>query len=109
MKGQRLLADGHNHQAAIVLERAAQVEPRKSSIREAFARALFNSGQTDRAKEEFAMVVELDPSNDYGYFGLGLCHARQGELTVARGHLKLAVVMRPEVDAYRQALNRLTC
>lgn len=107
VRGKRLLEDGHPHQAAVVLERATAVEPRKVSIREAFARALFNSGQTDRAKEQFAMVLELDPSNDYGYFGLGLCHARTGNVPAARGQLKLAVAMRPDIRFYREALNRL--
>lgn len=106
-RGRRLLAEGHAHQAALILERAAGIEPRKGSIREALARALFNSGQFERAREEFALVVEIDPSNDYGHFGLALCHARAGELDVARGHLKMAIAMRPEVEAYQEALQRL--
>jgi Flp pilus assembly protein TadD len=107
VRGKKLLDDGYPHQAAVVLERATLSEPRKSSIREALARALFNSGQTDRAEEQFALVVDLDPSNDYGYFGLGLCHARKGNVAAARGQLKLAVAMRPDIASYREALDRL--
>jgi Flp pilus assembly protein TadD len=107
MEGRRLLAQGNPHQAAVVLERAASAEPRKVSIREALARALYNSGHTGRAQEEFAMVLEIDPSNDYGHFGLGLCHAHLGNVEAARAHLKLAVAMRPDHKAYRDALESL--
>ncbi len=107
IKGRELLESGHHHQAVIVLERATLVEPDKTSIRETLARALYNSGQTDRAGEEFARVLELDPSNDYAYFGLGLCHARMGRRVRAIGQLKIAVAMRPDHEHYRRALLRL--
>lgn len=106
-KGKELLATGHAHQAAVVLERAAEMEPDKTSIREALARALYNSGQTHRAQEQFATVLEIDPANDYCHFAIGLCHAKTGNLQIARGHLKMAVVMRPELDFYSDALKRL--
>ena len=106
-RGRRLLAEGNTHSAVIVLERAAIAEPKKASIREALARALFNSGQTTKAKEEFSMVIELDPSNDFGYFGLGLCYARAGKWAEARGQIKLAIAMRPEIERYRDALRGL--
>ena len=104
LRGRDLLTRGHHHQAATVLERASLLEPEKTSIREDLARALYLSGQKARAGEEFARVVELDPSNDYAHFGLGLCLMRTGERDAARGHLRLATVMRPEVEAYRDAL-----
>jgi len=47
--------------------------------------------------------VELEPTNDYAHFGLGLTLARVGERARARGHLKLAVAMRP-LDEYQEAL-----
>jgi len=36
---------------------------------------------------------------------LGLCLLRQGDAVGARRHLKLAVAMRPEMAAYRDALS----
>jgi Flp pilus assembly protein TadD len=108
MKGRKLLEEGHPHQAVIALEKASLLEPNKMSIREALARALYNSGQTKRAGEEFARLVEAEPANDYGHFGLGLCHLRTGKRSLARGHLKLAVVLRPDYGLYREALDRLT-
>lgn len=107
IRARALLADGHALEAAKLLQRASAAEPAKASIRETLARALYNSGQTRRAAEEFAAAVELDPSNDYAYFGLGLCRARTGDRSAAVGHLKIAVAMRPDVEAYRDALRRL--
>lgn len=106
-KGRRLLALEHPHQAAIVLERAAAIEPAKNSIREALARAFYNSGQFGRAREQFAAVVEINPSNAYAHFGYALCLARTGDRAAAIGHLKMARVMRPDSELYREALERL--
>jgi len=106
-KGLGLLAGGHNHQAAVILEKARRMEPSKASIREALARALYNSGQTRRAAEEFACTLDLDPADDYANFGLALCRARLGDKASAIGLLKIALAMRPESEDYRVALHRL--
>lgn len=101
------LAEGHPHQAVMLLERAKLEEPDKGSIREALGRALYMTGRWARARREFAKAVALDPVNDYAHFGLGLSCARTGERTRAIAHLRLAVAMRPR-DEYREALERLT-
>jgi tetratricopeptide (TPR) repeat protein len=91
----------------VALERARDAAPRHGSVREALGRAYYGSGRTAAAEAEFSEALEIDPSNDYAHFGLGLCLARGGERVRALGHLRLAVVMRPEVDTYRQALDRI--
>jgi tetratricopeptide (TPR) repeat protein len=106
-RGSELLAAGHAHQAVIALERARDAAPGHGSVREALGRAYYGAGRTSAAEAEFSEALEIDPSNDYAHFGLGLCLARGGEPTRAVGHLRLAVVMRPEVDTYRQALDRV--
>jgi tetratricopeptide (TPR) repeat protein len=106
-RGSELLAAGHAHQAVISLEQARDAAPRHGSVREALGRAYYGAGRTSAAAAEFAEALEIDPSNDYAHFGLGLCLARAGKRTRALGHLRLAVVMRPEVDTYRQALDRI--
>ena len=106
-RGSQLLAAGHAHQAVISLEQARDAAPGHGSVREALGRAYYGAGRTDAATAEFAEALEIDPSNDYAHFGLGLCLARSGERTLAVGHLRLAVAMRPEVDTYRQALERV--
>ena len=106
-RGSRFLADGHPHQAAMLLSRARLMEPEKASIREALARALYMSGRSAWARREFAKAVQIDPVNDYAHFGLALACERTGQRTRAIAHLKLAIAMRPGAEEYRQALARL--
>jgi len=106
-RGVELLEDGSFSEATVPLAEAARQAPEKSSVREALGRAYYGAGRTSAAEAEFSEALEIDPSNDYAHFGLGLCLARGGERARAIGHLRLAVVMRPEVDTYRQALDRV--
>jgi Tfp pilus assembly protein PilF len=106
-RGSALLSGGHYHQAVIVLERAREQEPGKASIREALARAYYAVRRHAAARDEFEAALEIDPTNDYAHFGLALCLERTGQIDSARGHAKLAVVMRPEDENYRRALERI--
>jgi tetratricopeptide (TPR) repeat protein len=106
VRGQALLRDRHNAQAAVVLERAARVEPGKGSILEALGRAYFNSGQHGRAAETFEALLEVDPSAHYGHFALGLSLSRLGRDQDARKHLRLAVALDPSSELYRKALQK---
>jgi Flp pilus assembly protein TadD len=106
-RGQDLLRARHNAQAAVVLERAARVEPGKGSILEALARAYYDSGQPARAAVTFEALIEVDPSAHYGHLGLGLSLERLGRLGEARTHLRLAAAMDPQNVTYRRALARV--
>ncbi|MGH2771770.1 MAG: tetratricopeptide repeat protein [Actinomycetota bacterium] len=106
-RGLELLDSGHNHQAAIALERARELEPEKASIREALARAFYNSGQIKNAEKEFEAALQIDPADHYGHFGLGLCRARLGDKAGAIGMIKMALAMRPDSEDYQHALRRL--
>ena len=106
-KGSEFLANGHPHQAVVVLERAAAVEPDKGSIREALGRALYMTGRWADAANEFEKAVDIEPVNHYAHFGLGLACAKTGDLVRAVAHLRLAVAM-DEREEYREALERLT-
>jgi Flp pilus assembly protein TadD len=106
-RGLEMLAGGHPHQAAMLLGRAKLLEPEKASIREALGRALFMAGRAGRARREFAKAVQIDPASDYAHFGLALACERTGERSRAIGHLKLAIAMRPGVEHYERALDRL--
>ena len=105
-EGARLLASAEPRAAVSALERARDLEPDKGSVRETLARAYFQAGRYSAATDEFARAVELDPTNDYAHFGLALCLLRTGQRVEARGHLRLAVAMRP-LDLYRETLARL--
>ncbi|HET8570896.1 MAG TPA: tetratricopeptide repeat protein [Candidatus Limnocylindria bacterium] len=106
-RGSRLLAQHHPGAAAVVLERAARLEPGKASILEALGRAYYNQGQAALAADRFRQIVDRDPVAHYSHFGLGLAYRRLGETDAARRHLKLAVALKPENEDYRRALGRL--
>ena len=106
-RGTALLARRHAAQAAVVLVRAAAIEPGKGSILEPLGRALFMSGQLDRAVETFEALLEIDPSNHYAHYALGRSLIRLGRRPEARTHLKLAVALAPESRLYRGGLERL--
>ena len=106
-RGSQMLADRHPGAAAVLLERALVLEPGKASILEALGQAYFNQGNHATAAERFAASVDADPVAHYAHFGLGLSRARQGDLTAARRHLRMAVLLKPENEAYQRALARL--
>ena len=106
-RGQALLEQRHHAQAAIVLERAARLEPGRGSILEALARAYYNSAQVERARETFEALLEVDPSSHYGHYGLGQSLKRLGRRSEARTHFRLAVALSPGTELYREALARL--
>ena len=106
-RAQALMRRRHNAQAAVLLERADRLEPRKGSIVETLARAYYNSGQHDRAAASFRELLEIDPSAHYGHFGLGQSLKQLGHTDEARVHLRLAVALAPESTLYRTALTRL--
>jgi tetratricopeptide (TPR) repeat protein len=106
-RGNALMRRRHYAQAAVLLERAARLEPRRGSIIEALGRACYNSGQHERAAEVFAELLEVDPSLPYAHFALGQSLKRLGRTDVARTHLRLAVALAPDSRLYRNALARL--
>jgi tetratricopeptide (TPR) repeat protein len=106
-RGHELAAGRHHAQAAVVLERAAALEPRKGSILEPLGRAYFMTGQLDRAIETFEALLAVDPSSHYGHYALGRALVRAGRLEEGRTHLRLAVALAPGSRLYRGGLNRL--
>lgn len=105
-RGTRMLAEHHPGAAAVLLERALLLEPGKASILEALGRAYFNQGEHAAAAERFAAMVAADPLAHYAHFGLGLAKGRLGDRRAARRHLRMAVFLKPENEAYRRALAR---
>jgi len=106
-RGQALMKRRHNAQAAVVLERAARLEPGKGSILEALGRACFLAGQVERAREVFEALLEVDPSSHYAHYALGRSLKRLGRPREAWTHLRLAVALSPSSPLYRSELARL--
>jgi len=107
-KGKELMKNGHPAQAAHVLERAKKLYPEKASIRELLGQAYYNYGEYSKAKDEFEKTVEIDPSNHYAHFGLGLSLNRLGEKLGALRHIKLALAMEPNSEDYALALYKVS-
>jgi tetratricopeptide (TPR) repeat protein len=105
--GLDLLRKGSPAAAAHVLQRAANAEPESLSVREALARAQFDTGQYEAAAVNFATIVEASPTDDYAHFGLGLALARVGEHEAAAEYLALAAAMRPDRKPYTDALRQV--
>jgi len=100
-RGMALLEDGDFHAAVVPLAKARDLEPDKTSIREALGRAYFRSAQYERAREEFEAVVEQAPTNDFALFCLGRSLMQLGRHKEARKPLTLASQLRPERRDYR--------
>src|SRR3954462_10045043 len=76
--------------AAIPLEQAREMEPEKSSIREALGRAYFRTGRYEAAAGGFQAGVDAYPVNDFAHFCLGRALEKSGRRHEARKHLALA-------------------
>ena len=104
VRGLRLLDEGHPAAAAQLLSHAVAAEPAARSLREALARAQFDAGRYDDARENFEQILQANPVEDYAQFGAGLSAARSGDYRGAVEHLALAAAMRPELRHYSRAL-----
>ena len=100
-RGTALLEAGDFNSATVPLSRARDLDPDKTSIREALGRAYFRSAQFERAREEFEAVVDRAPTNDFALFCLGRSLMQLGRHQEARKPLALAAQLRPERSDYR--------
>jgi tetratricopeptide (TPR) repeat protein len=100
-RGTELLEAGHNHQAVIPLSRARDLDPDKTSIREALGRALFGAREYEQAAIEFEAVIDRAPTNDFALFCLGRSLQMLGRHAEARKPLALAACMQPSRRDYR--------
>lgn len=106
-RGTELLAQGNAAAAAELLAWAARAEPDAASIREAWARSLFDAGRFAEAEREFRILADLVPDDDYARFGLGLALWRLRQFPEAAEHLAMATVMRPDRAEYGRALTQV--
>ena len=100
-RGTALLEAGDFNSATVPLSRARDLDPDKTSIREALGRAYFRSFQYEAARREFEAVVERAPTNDFALFCLGRSLMLLGRHQEARKPLALAAQLRPERRDYR--------
>src|SRR5260370_14378615 len=70
LRGMELLGNGSPAAAAQVLQRAAAAEPGSRSVREALARAQFDAGHYADAADNFPLILQGSPPDDYPHFRL---------------------------------------
>ena len=100
-QGREHLKKGMAAQATVSLEKAKRLEPEKASIREALAIAYYRIKRWDAAEEEFRVMLELSPVNDYAHYWLGRCLEKQGRADEAGRHFKLARSLSPGSAQYQ--------
>ncbi len=101
-KGKKLSRKKDFLKAIMHLEKAKSCEPNKGSIREALARAYYNCGFYASAKKNFKKAVDIDAANDFAHYGLSLCLVKEGNIARARGHIKIALSMKPKSKIYKK-------
>jgi len=99
-QGRDHLKQGMAAQATVALEKAKRLEPAKASIREALGIAYFRIQRWREAEDEFRVVLELSPTDDYAHYALGRALEKQGRDAEANGHYKLASSMSPDSERY---------
>ena len=102
-----LLDRGDASASLVLLDRVLLEDPGSASAREARARALFDARRLDDAAAAFDDLVQSSPADDYAHYGLGICLWRLQRFRQAEDHLAMALVMRPDRDDYRQALDQV--
>lgn len=105
-RGRSLLAGGQPRAAVEALEAAAAEAPGSTAVQEELGRALFATAQVRRARDAFEQLLESDPSNAWAHFAVGRCWEREGHLTEAVKHFKLAVALGNDPE-YRLSLSRV--
>ncbi|MGB8650482.1 MAG: tetratricopeptide repeat protein [Mycobacteriales bacterium] len=104
LRGLELLDSGDAASAVQVLQHAVSTTPESRMAREALARAQFDLGLYEEARENFSWIISVNPADDYAQFGLGLAATKLGDLAAAVDHLALAAAMRPDIAYYSTAL-----
>ncbi|HZR92049.1 MAG TPA: tetratricopeptide repeat protein [Gaiellaceae bacterium] len=106
-EGRKRLRRGQAAQATVPLEKAKRRAPDKASIRESLGIAYFRLGRYEEAAAEFRAALDISPVDDYAHYALGRCLEKQGRLSEANGHYKLARSLRPGDGRYAARVREL--
>jgi Flp pilus assembly protein TadD len=93
--GQRLNEQERYHEAAPVLERAAQADPASPRIRDAWAQSLLASGKVAEAMAQLKQFAASRPNDAAPQFLLGKMHNTLGAEALAQTALEKAVALNP--------------
>jgi tetratricopeptide (TPR) repeat protein len=94
-RGRELLESDNPIQAVFVLEQAKREQPGKGSILESLGRAYYSCRRYGDSAASFEEALEVDPTNDYAHYCLGLCYMKLKRTPEAAGHFKIAWSLKP--------------
>lgn len=106
MKAKRFMDKNDFLNASLFLEEARQHEPEKGSIREALGICYYNMGFYESSRNHFDKAIDIDATNDFAHYGMGLCLIKEKRINRALGYLKIASFMKPDSKIYRKVLER---
>src|SRR3954447_19147386 len=101
-RGKALLEGGDFHAATVPLSRARDLDPDKTSIREALGRALFHAQRYREAAEEFEKIADSRPTDDFALFCWGRSLQLLGRHREARASRGPGGAGRPRASAHPQ-------
>lgn len=88
-----LLESRFPREAARVLRRATDAEPRNGAVWELIGRAHFAAAHLKPAEEAFRTLIELEPTSAWAHTALGLALDRQSRRDEGAVHHRLAAAM----------------
>lgn len=106
-RAEALVAQRRPLDALAALAPVLAAEPDSSSVHLLAGRAYLGSAQLRRAEQAFLRVLELDPTDHYARFALGVALRRQSRIVEAQTQLRLAVAMHPSPE-YQEALGEIS-
>ncbi len=84
VKGRKFMKKNDFLNASFLLEKARKLEPEKGSIREALAICYYNIGFYSSSMDHFNKAIQIDASNDFAHYGMGLCLIKENRVSRAR-------------------------
>jgi cytochrome c-type biogenesis protein CcmH/NrfG len=104
-----LLYDNGDFQGAIEpYEKALNLNPANTNVRNDYAVCFFNTGNSGRAIQELEKVSLADPDNISALFNLGVVHANRGQKGEAKKYWSMVVQKQPNSDMGQKAAKALT-
>ncbi len=85
-------------------QKAAEKHPKDISAHEAYARALLNIGDAEKASSEFREIISLQPNYAQGHFGLGDSLGAKGDTDSAIREYREGLSMKPKDGEAHYAL-----
>jgi tetratricopeptide (TPR) repeat protein len=107
VRARELRSQGSHDAAAELLTHLLDDQAESAHARELLAQAYFDARRWELALEQFLLLAEQAPDDDYARYGAGMTLWRLWRFTDAVEHLELAAVMRPDSRAYEVALRQV--